>query len=391
MKKKLAILMACVMSFGMLGGCSGNSTDTASKSDSSGDVIKIGVFMPLTGANAAGGELEIEGIKLANELYPEVLGKKVELVIVDNKSDKQEAANAVTRLIEKDKVPAIIGTYGSSLAMAAGNVVKEAKIPTIGTSCTNPQVTLNNPYYFRVAFIDPFQGKVMAHYAYENLGARKVALVQEISNDYSVGLVKFFTEEFKALTGDENCIVETGNYQTGDTDFSAILTSIKGKNPDAIFAPGNYTESAMLIKQARDLGMDVPFMGCDTWEVNEFIEIGASAVEGAVLSTFFSEEYAITKEGEKFLEEYAKRYPDKPAAALTALGYDAYILMIDAIERAGSTDSDAIRDAIAVTENFEGAAGNVTLDENGDAVKDAIIKVVKDGEFRYLDFISFAK
>lgn len=388
MKKKLALLMACAMFLGILGGCSGE----ASKSDSgsSGDVIKIGVFMPLTGANAAGGELEIEGIKLANELYPEVLGKKVELVIVDNKSDKQEAANAVTRLIEKDKVPAIIGTYGSSLAMAAGNVVKEAKIPTIGTSCTNPQVTLNNPYYFRVAFIDPFQGKVMAHYAYEKLGARKVALVQEISNDYSVGLIKFFTEEFKNLTGDENCIVETGNYQTGDTDFSAILTSIKGKNPDAIFAPGNYTESAMLIKQARDLGVDVPFMGCDTWEVNEFIEIGASAVEGAVLSTFFSEEYAITKEGEKFLAEYAKRYPDKPAAALTALGYDAYILMIDAIERAGSTDSEAIRDAVAVTENFEGAAGNVTLDENGDAVKDAIIKVVKDGEFRYLDFISFS-
>lgn len=389
MKKKLALFMACAMSLGVLGGCSGTSAKAGSSS--SGDVIKIGVFMPLTGANAAGGELEMEGIKLANELYPEVLGKKVELVIVDNKSDKQEAANAVTRLIEKDKVPAIIGTYGSSLAMAAGNVVKEAKIPTIGTSCTNPQVTLNNPYYFRVAFIDPFQGKVMAHYAYEKLGARKLALVQEISNDYSVGLIKFFTEEFKALTGDDNCILETGNYQTGDTDFSAILTSIKGKNPDAIFAPGNYTESAMLIKQARDLGMDVPFMGCDTWEVNEFIEIGGSAVEGAVLSTFFSEEYAITKEGEKFLAEYAKKYPNKPAAALTALGYDAYILMIDAIKRAGSTDSEAIRNAIAVTENFEGAAGNVTLDENGDPVKDAIIKVVKDGQFRYLDFISFAK
>ena len=203
MKKKIAIMLAALMVGSVfLGGCKGKDSsggDNASTGDS--DVIKIGVFEPLTGANAGGGALELEGIKLAHKLYPEVLGKKVELVIADNKSEKVEAANAAAKLVEKDKVTAIIGSWGSSLAMAAGDIVKNAKVPAMGTSCTNPLVTQGNEYYFRVCFIDPFQGTVMANYAYNKLKAKKVAIVQEVSSDYAIGLAKYFTDSFKELQG----------------------------------------------------------------------------------------------------------------------------------------------------------------------------------------------
>lgn len=382
MRKVVSIVLCVLLALTLSTGCSqGNQAAPAA------DVIKIGVFEPLTGANAAGGELEVEGMKLANELYPEVLGKKVELVIVDNKSDKAEAANAAIRLIEKEKVTAIIGSWGSSLSMAAGGPVLENKMPTVGASCTNPLVTKDNDYYFRVCFIDPFQGTVMARYAYNNLGAKKAAIVQELSNDYAVGLASFFKEEFVKLTGDPDAVIEISNYQTNDTDFTAQLTNIKGKNPDVIFAPGNFTESAMIVKQARTLGIETPFIGGDTWETDEFIQVGGSEVEGVVFSTFFDSSVALTPETEIFLDAYKKAYPDKQPAAVTALGYDAYLLILDAIERAGSTDPVAVRDAIADTKAFPGAAGPITLDENGDAVKDAIIKTVKDGKFTYMDTV----
>ncbi len=375
--KKVSLILALVLVLSLIfTGCSKPATDT----------IKIGVFEPITGANAGGGALEVEGIKLANKLYPEVLGKKVELVIVDNKSEKVDAASAAARLVEKEKVVAIIGSWGSSLSMAAGDIVKNAKIPTVGASCTNPLVTLNNDYYFRVCFIDPFQGTVMANYAFNKLGAKKAAIIQEVSNDYSVGLAKFFVDAFKELTGDNNCIVATSNYNTGDQDFTAQLTNIKAANPEVIFAPGNFTESALLISQAKQLGMNVPIIGGDTWETPEFIDIGKDAVEGAVFSTFFATEQPITNESKVFLDEYRKEFKKEPAA-VTALGYDAYILILDAIVRANSAEPVAIRDEIAKTVNFEGSAGFVTLDENGDAVKDAVIKVVKDGKFTYMDTV----
>ena len=339
----------------------------------------------MTGDNAAGGELELRGVKLAHKLHPEVLGKKVELVVADNKSDKAESASVAARLIEKDKVCALIGTYGSSLAMAAGNIVKEAKVPAIGTSCTNPQVTANNDYYFRACFIDPFQGTVMANYAYKQ-GARKVAIVQEVSNDYSVGLAKFFKDAFVKLTNDPDCIVDIANYQTGDKDFTAVLTNLKAKNPDAVFAPGNFTESALLIKQARQLGMTIPFMGGDTWETQEFIDVGGKEVEGAVMSTAFDREKASTPEAQKFLKAYTDEYKSEPSA-LSAMAYDAYLITVDAIKRANSTDSQKIRDALAATKDLEAVTGKTTFDKNGDPIKAAVIKEVKDAKFKYLDFV----
>ena len=298
MKKVLALLLCLALVTPMLAGCGGS--DSATSEDS--DVIKVGVFEPLTGANAAGGELEVEGVELAHKLRPEVLGKKVELVIADNKSDKAEATTAAARLIEKDDVVALLGSWGSSLSIAAGDVVKTNEVPAVGISCTNPQVTLGNDYYFRVCFLDPFQGVVMANYAYKNLDAKKVAIVQEVSNDYSVGLAKFFVDSFVKLTGDKDAIVATGNYNTGDQDFNGILTNIKAANPDVIFAPGNYTESALVIKQARALGITVPIIGGDTWETNEFISVGGADVEGAVMSTFFDDTNPLTQEGIDFVK-----------------------------------------------------------------------------------------
>jgi branched-chain amino acid transport system substrate-binding protein len=378
MKRSIILALAVIVILaGVIAGCGEKRAD---------DVIKIGVFEPITGANAAGGQLEVDGIKLANRLYPEVLGKKVELVIVDNKSDKVEAATAAARLVEKDKVTAIIGSWGSSLSMAAGDIVKKGKIPTIGASCTNPLVTKGNDFYFRVCFIDPFQGTVMANYAFSKLNAKKAAIVQEVSNDYAVGLANFFTASLKKLTNDPGCVLAVANYNTGDQDFSAQLTHIKSKRPDVIFAPGNFTESALLISQARKLGITCPIIGGDTWETQEFLDIGKQAVEGAVFSTFFASETPITQESRKFLDEYGKEFKKEPAA-VTALGYDAYILILDAIGRAGSTDTVKVRDEIARTVDFEGAAGLITLDSNGDAIKNAVIKQVKDGKFTYLDTI----
>ncbi len=386
MKKKLVWALILVIIFSLIGCSPSESTET--KTD--GDVIKIGVFEPMTGANAAGGAMEVEGVKLANKLYPEVLGKKVELVIVDNKSDKVEAANAATRLVDKEKVNAIIGSWGSSFSMAAGPIVMDGKVPAVGASCTNPLVTIGNDYYFRVCFIDSFQGVVMANYAFNKEGAKKAAIIQEISNDYSVGLAKFFTDEFKKLTGDENAIVAVANYNTGDQDFTAQLQTVAAEKPDIIFAPGNYSESALLIKQAKEQGIDIKFIGADTWETPEFLEIGGDAVNGATFSTFFASEVPITDTSKEFLEKYRAEY-DKEPAAVTALSFDAYLVILDAIERAGSADPVAIRDALAKTADYPGAAGMISLDANGDAVKSAILKTVEDGKFVYKTIIEPTK
>ena len=401
MKRFFAFLLALVMvfSFTACGGQTGEEStepagettteETTTEETAAGttdDVIRIGVFEPLTGPNAAGGVMTLNGIELANKVKGEVLGKKVQLFVVDNKSDKVEAANAVARLIDKDKVVAIIGSYGSSLSMAAGDTVKNAKVPTVGCSPTNPLVTLNNDYYFRVCFIEPFQGTVMAKYASEELGAKTAAIIKDVQQDYSVGLSNYFANAFKEIAGD-GAIVEDISYNTGDTDFTAQLTQVKSKNPDVIFAPGNYGESALLIKQARDLGITATFLGGDTWEAPEFIEIGGAAVEGACYSAHFSAENPVNDTSKKFIEEFQAAH-NKAPDTMAACGYDAYLVIIDAIERAGAADSASIRDAVATTSGFEGCTGSITLDENGDAVKPAVINTVKDGAFKYLSTVN---
>lgn len=377
MKKIFSLLtLAAVMAAGVsLVGCS--------NSGSTSDVIKIGVFEPLTGANGAGGADEYDGIKLANKLFPTVLGKKIQLVAVDNKSDKVEAANAATVLAQKEKVNAVIGSWGSSLSMSGGPIFAEAKIPAVAVSATNPNVTKGNEYYFRVCFLDPFQGVVGANYAFKTLNAKKVAIIREVSNDYSVGLAKFFADEFVKLTGDAKSIVATADYNTGDQDFTAQLTNIKQFEPDVIFAPGNYTESALIIKQARALGMKAQFVGGDTWDVNSFLEVGGASVEGATFSTFFANDVPINKTSEAFLKAFREEFKKEPAA-VSALGYDAYLVIVDAIKRANSADPQKIREALTQTKDFEGSAGAITINAERNADKAAVFKTVKDGKFVFL-------
>ena len=376
MKFSLLTLAAALAASVSIVGCSGSSS-------SSDDVIKIGVFEPLTGANGAGGADEYDGIKLANKLFPEVLGKKVELVVVDNKSDKVEAANAATVLAQKEKVNAVLGSWGSSLSMAGGPIFAEAKIPAVAVSATNPAVTKGNDFYFRVCFLDPFQGTVGAAYAFNELKAKKVAVIREVSNDYSVGLAKFFVDHFVKLSGDEKSIVATADYNTGDQDFSAQLTNIKQFEPDVIFAPGNYTESALIIKQARDLGITAKFIGGDTWDINAFLEVGGAAVEGAIVSTFFANDVPINKTSEAFLKSFRDEYKKEPPA-VAALGYDAYLVVLDAIKRANSADPQKIREALTQTKDFEGSAGAITINAERNADKAAVFKTVKDGKFAFL-------
>ena len=350
------------------------------------DVIRIGVFNGLTGQNAFGGQLELEGTQLAHTLNPTILGKKVELVIVDNKSDKVEAANAVTRLIENDKVCAIIGTYGSSLAMAGGEVAEKAGIPVIGTSCTNPLVTLDKKFYFRVCFIDPFQGAGAATYAFRNLGFKKAATLVDMSNDYSVGLGKFFRDSYKKMGGE---IVASLMYQTGDTDFTAQLTSLMEAGPDIVFLPAYFAEGAIVLKQAKELGATFRFIGADAMDNPEIVTLGGDAVEGFMHTTFAYDPSMpeMNETAKAFTAEWTKIHPDKAPNVNCALGYDAYILLKDAIERAGSADPAKIRDALEATKGLPTVTGITTINATHDAEKDMGIVEIRGGKKTFVGIV----
>jgi len=343
--------------------------------------VRIGVYEPMTGAMAAGGQMTWEGIELANKLHPEVLGLPVRLVLVDNRSDKVEAATAVSRLVEKDQVHAIIGSYGSALSMSGGPIAEAAGIPVVGCSPTNPLVTLGNRFYFRACFIDPFQGRVMAQFAVKDLGAKTTAIIQDVAQDYSVGLANYYREAFINLTGNPTSVVAFTSYQTGDRDFTAQLAHVAESKPDVIFIPGYYADGAVLVQQARALGLDVPFLGGDAFEAPEFLEIGGASVEGVYISTHYSADAPVTAASGEFVKQYETAY-NKSANAFAALGYDAYMLILDAIQRAGAVDPGKIRDALADTRGFEGVTGVITLDSNGDAVKSAIVLKVEGGAFK---------
>ena len=278
----------------------------------------------------------------------------------------------------------MLGSYGSGVSIAAGQIFADAKIPAIGCSCTNPQVTQGNDYYFRVCFIDPFQGTVMANYALQN-GAQTAAVITQLGDDYSSGLGSYFKEAFTELGGQ---VVSEEQFQTNQTDFKAILTNIKAANPDLIFAPSSITTAPLIIKQARELGITATIAAGDTWENSTIIENAGADAEGVVLSTFFDEAEPANDEAAAFIEgfkEYLKENDQEEIIpAVSALGYDAYLAAIAAIEAAGSTDTTAIRDALQNVQ-IDGVTGSITFDENGDADKDlAFIKTIKDGKFQFL-------
>jgi len=351
------------------------------------DTVKIGVYLPLTGQMAFGGQLELEGVQMAYKEMPTILGKKVELFVVDNKSDKVEAANAVKRLIEKEKVVAIIGTYGSSLAMAGGEVAEKAKVPMVGTSCTNPLVTQGKKFSFRVCFIDPFQGAGAATYAYKDLKLKTAALLVDISNDYSVGLASFFTKSFTKLGGK---IVANLKYQAGDQDFTAQLTEITSKKPDVLFIPSYFAEGAIIMKQVKELGAKFQVMGGDAMDNPQIVEIGGAAVEGFVHTTFPYDPSMknMSPMAKKFTENWKKAFPSKEPNVNAALGYDTYLLVLDAIKRAGKAEPAAITKALAATKGFEGVTGSTTINATHDAEKPVGLVQIKDGKKTYIGSIT---
>ena len=351
------------------------------------DVIRIGVFLPLTGQMAYGGQLELDGVMMAHKELPSVLGKKIELFVVDNKSDKVESANAVKRLIEKEKVVAIIGTYGSSLAMAGGEVAEKAGIPVMGTSCTNPLVTQGKKYYFRACFIDPFQGAGAATYAVETLKMKKAALIVDVANDYSVGLASFFKQSYKKQGGE---IVAELKYNSGDQDFTAQLTEIISKKPDVLFIPSYFAEGAIVMKQARELGAKFQIMGGDAMDNPEIVKIGGAAVEGFIHTTFPYDPSMkdMSDIAKKFTENWKKAFPDKEPNVNAALGYDSFMLLADAITRAGKAEPNAIRDALEVTKGFPGVTGAKTINKTHDAESPVGVVQIKDGKKQFVGTVT---
>ena len=348
------------------------------------DTVKIGAFLPMTGSVAAYGQDANNGIKFAMGMRPEVLGKKVEYILVDTKSDKIEAANAVSRLIEKEKVVAILGEMISGNCMAGAPIAEKAKIPVVTPTATNPLVTQGKKYIFRVCFIDPVQGDIAAKYAFSTLKAKKAALIVDRSQDYCVGLAKFFKDAFSKLGGQ---IVAETFCVTEDKDFSAQLSTIKPKNPDVIYAPNYYSPVALFTKQARELGLKAPILSADGAQADELIQIGGKEVEGMAFTGHFHAKAATTKLAKDFLARWQKRFKAE-ANAFHALGADAYFVLLDAISRAKSTKGEAIRAALATTKNFEAISGRLSIGEDGNAVKPMVIMVVKNGKFEYLTTVN---
>jgi len=390
MKKFLSLALSACLVAGALAGCGSSSSNSSSgnSSTASGDnVIKIGVFEPQTGENGGGGLQEVYGIRYANQVYPtvEVGGTEytVQLVEVDNKSDKTEAVTAAQKLVSEGVV-AVLGSYGSGVSIAAGDIFSDAGIPAIGCSCTNPQVTSGNDWYFRVCFLDPFQGTVMANYAIQN-GYKSAAIITQLGDDYSSGLGSYFKTAFEKLGGS---VVAEEQFQTNQSDFKAILTNVKAANPDIIFAPSSITTAPLILKQAREMGITAVIAAGDTWENATIIENAGADAEGAVFSTFYDEAAPANDEAAAFVDGF-KAYltgigePDI-IPAVSALGYDAYITALQAIKNADSVDPAKIRDALTTVE-VAGVTGDITFDENGDANKNmAFIKTIKDGKITFL-------
>lgn len=346
------------------------------------DTIKVGEYASLTGKEATFGQSSHKGIVMAFEEINAaggVLGKKFELLSEDNQTKAGESATVARKLITREKVIALLGEVSSGRSLEAAPVAQRARIPMIAPAATNPKVTESGDYIFRVCFIDPFQGTVMAKFAQTDLKAKKVAIISSVSNAYSVGLAKFFRETF--TKGGGTVAVEQ-KYSEGDKDFRAQLTAVKAAGVDAVFVPGYYTESALIVRQARDLGIDAPFFGGDGWESDKLLEIGGDALNGCYYSTHFSPENKDDNVS-RFVGKFKTRWNNETPDAFAALGYDAAYVLADAIKRAGTTEGAKLRDALAATKNFAGATGVTTIDKDRNATKGATIIAIKGGKLGF--------
>ena len=397
MKKFIAMLLALVMALSLVA-CGGGDNGQQSGDDSAnGDkVVKIGVFEPTSGQNAAGGKKEILGIEYANSIKPTVTinGEEytVQLVTADNASDAAKAPTAAQTLISQG-VSVVIGTYGSGCAIAAGDLFASAKLPAIGTSCTNPQVTLGNDYYFRIAYIDPFQGAVMASYALKN-GCKNCVVIVEAGDDYSAGFGNYFSEAM--IAGGAKC--STVTFQSGETDFSTIMANIKAEGYDGIFAPVSIETAPLIINQARENGVDCQIMAGDTWDDISIAERAGENANGVFFSAFFDASDTSNEAGVEFVKGFREYVAadstriennggtSEAISSVTPCGYDAYMAAYNALLKAQSLDGEAIRDALAGLEVEGLVTGDLKFDENGDAIKNYVaIKTFKDGEIVFSD------
>ncbi len=347
------------------------------------NVLLIGEYGSLTGGTATFGQSTHKGIMMATEeinAQGGLLGKKIQIITEDDQSKPEEAKMAVLKLIKQNQVIAILGEVASSRSLAAAPEAQRAKVPMISPASTNPKVTEVGDYIFRACFIDSFQGMAMAKFAFNKLGAKRVAILKDVKNDYSVGLADFFEKTFKQLGGE---ITSIESYSEGDIEFRAQLTSIKSNSIDAIYVPGYYTEVGLIARQARELGVTVPLLGGDGWDSPKTVEIGGEAVNG----NYFTNHYASDDPNPKvqgFIENYKKKHGVVPDA-MAVLGYDAANMLFDAIKRAGSADSTKIRDALAETKNFPGVSGDLTLNKDRNAEKRIVVLKIEGGKIQFAD------
>lgn len=378
--KHLALFCVILLVTGIFAGC-GSATTNA-------NVIRIGLLNEMTGGNATFGTSAANGAKLAiKEANAKggVLGKQLQAVVADNKSEPSESANAMTKLATQDKVAAVTGVFASSNAIAASSVAEGTKVPFVAVGATNPKVTVDEKtskvkdYSFRVCFIDPFQGTVGANFVLQTLQLKKAVMMVDNSSDYSKGLSAFFKDAFTKGGG---TILDEVAYLQKDQDFKTVLTKVKALNPDVLYVPGYYEEVGKIVKQARELGITVPIVGGDGWDSPKLVELGGAA---ALNNTYFTNHYSAddtSSASQAFVQAYKAEYGQVPDA-LAVLGYDAANVLIDAIKRANSAEPEKIRAALAATKDFPAVTGATTLNATHDAVKSAVIIEMKDGKQVY--------
>lgn len=380
-RKKLAgIFMSFMMAAGVLAGCGGASSTSGEKD---GDVVKIGANLELSGGVASYGQSIEEGLKLAIEEINKdgIDGKKIELVTFDNKSDAAEATNGAIKLISQDKVSAIVGAATSTNTLAQVEIAQKNKTPLITPTGTNSTITFKdgvlNDFVFRTCFIDPFQGTVAANFASSDLKVKNAAIIIDSSSDYSKGLAASFQKSFE---GNGGKIVAEEAYVAKDTDFNAILTNIKAKNPEFVFLPGFYEEVGLIIKQARALGIDAPIMGGDGWDSPTLIDIaGADPLNNTFITNHYSSGDSDPKV-QDFVKAFEGKYGGKSPDAFAALGYDTAYFIADAIKRAGSGDPEKLKKALEETDGLGLVSGDLKLDKNHDPIKAAVILEYKAGK-----------
>lgn len=345
----------------------------------------VGVFLALTGDTADFGTTTRDGIQLAASEINQaggVNGKKIRLVIEDDRGNPAEARTAVTKLIDQSGVIAVLGDVASSNSLAAAPVCQARKIPMITPSSTNPKVTQVGDYIFRVCFIDPFQGYVMAKFARDNLKAKTAAVLWDNGSDYSQGLSNVFKSQFPKMGGK---ILADLTYHADDVDFSSQLTAIRAAKPDVIYVPGYYTEISLIARKARELGITVPLLGGDGWDSANLIKNAGSALEGCYFSDHYSPD-STKPQVKKFVQSFRARYGYTPNA-LAALGYDATWILREAMARASTFNPAKVRDAIAETRGYPGVTGNITIDGDRNAVKPAVVLQIRGSKFVYVTTI----